>query len=188
MSEARTALFQSPRSGFVLSRDDYAACLAARARHDGFGPRGLALFGVCATIVALVLCYIAWPERVAVAAGVGLAAFAVVATVSATWRGALARRWTPPAGGTTVDVAAATDQLLLDVDGVRRLFDWIEVKEVVRAPRHLIIAMREAPAIIVPISAFEDAQGAESFARFVEQRAINAEDNARDAANPNAPD
>ncbi len=182
------ALFERPKPGFTLAHADYSAWLKRKEREGWRGPAGLFGFGLFVGIITLFgMSADPWLLRFEIAAMATLAIFASGMVHTIIWHRRTVARWTAP-GPVTVDINPWRDELVETAGGTERSHRWIEVKEVLRDPAHLFILMRGAPVIIIPKSAFEDEEAAESFVRYIDQRAISAEDAARDAANPNAPD
>ena len=183
------ALFESPKPGFALTRDDYSAWLKREAREGWRGPAGLfgfSLFVGAATFFGAGIEGRVWRLEVSLIAVAIL--FAAGLFHSSVSRRLAVARWTPPGGAMTVEVNPYRDELAETNGETVRAYRWIEVKEALRDPAHLFVVLRDAPVIIIPKSAFAGEDAAESFARFIDQRSIGAEDSARDAANPNAPD
>lgn len=184
----RAALFERPNPGFVLTKDDWSAWLKREARENWRGPGMLVGFSLFAgAIVLFGIPEDDWTLRF------GLAAFTTVTVYLAgrfhsfVWHRRMVGRWKAP-GPMTVDINPYRDELVETAGGTVRAYPWIGVIEALRDPAHVFITLRAAPVIIIPKSAFADEAAAESFARFVDQRAISAEDDARHAANSHTPD
>lgn len=184
----RAALFAAP-SPFVLTGNDYAAWLKREALESWRGPRVLVAVSLAVGVFAFLgMTADSWDFRLKVAAVCAAAVFAAGLFHSFIWRRRMVGRWSAPSGPVTVRVDPYQDALVEETGSSARAFPWIAVIETLRDPAHLFIILRAAPVIIVPKSAFADNEASESFARFVDQRAISAEDDARHAANPHAPD